>query len=232
MDLVYFISALLLGIGGSVHCIGMCGPLAMTIPFSAAHRYGRSAAIVTYYLSKALAYGLMGCIAGFIGKGFVLMNWQQTLSIIAGIFIIAWVVIPHIPLPAMQFAFHKQFGRIFKALQQQPKARYYVALGMLNGFLPCGMVYAALATATTTGNPLTGFFFMFLFGIGTSPALVTIALLQSNISVRFRKHFRNVSFFVTVALGLILILRGMDLGIPYLSPHMGADGNVKSCCSK
>ncbi len=232
MDTLFFISAILLGLGGSIHCMGMCGPLAMAIPFSASARHNNRSPILLYYTAKATGYGIMGGFVGLIGKGFQIMNWQQALSLIAGIFIIAWAIIPRIPLKKGKFLFARQFGHLLQKLQHDPKQHHYFLLGLLNSFLPCGLVYTALAVATTTSNVVPGFIFMFLFGIGTTPALVFIILVKSRLTLGVRKHLRHISFVLTLGMGILLVLRGMDLGIPYISPQSGANGAVKHCCSK
>lgn len=231
MNIAVLVSSFILGIGGSLHCMGMCGPLALSVPF-ANDKGSKGMRLFTYYLAKALAYGSMGAVTGYIGKGFLLMDWQQGLSIAAGIFIIIWVLLPMLKTNKGSYIFQKQFSRIFARMQQQPALRDFFALGFLNGFLPCGLVYTALATATVSGSMAGGFTAMFLFGAGTAPALVILALLKNKMSVNIRKKFKPVSMALSFGIGLLLIVRGMNLGIPYVSPHIETKTQtVKGCCA-
>lgn len=229
MTIAFLITAFLLGIGGSMHCLGMCGPLVMAVPFQGGTQK-RSATLI-YYLAKCLAYGSMGSFMGLLGKGISLFNWQQGLSIIAGIIILVMAFVPAL-LKRIKgnYLFQNEFNAIFSRLYKEPRTRYYFALGFLNGFLPCGLTLTALAASSVTTNPLTGFLFMFCFGLGTTPALAALTLFKTRVGLRFLPRFKKASFLISVSLGILLILRGMNLGIPYLSPESGVDGAVKNCC--
>lgn len=230
MNTGIFISSFVLGIGGSLHCLGMCGPLALSIPYPKTG-LTKWMLVIGYYLSKALAYAAMGAVAGIVGKGFFVMNWQQGLSVAAGIFIIALVCFPLLKPVRGSFAFQRQFAWLYGKLQHNPKLHYYLLLGLLNGFLPCGLVYTALAAATVSGGVVQGFISMFLFGIGTAPVLIAIVLLKRKMSIRFRHFFRPLSITLSIAVGILLVMRGLNLGIPYVSPEVHND-EVNSCCHK
>jgi uncharacterized protein len=230
MNTGIFISSFVLGIGGSLHCLGMCGPLALAIPYNTTG-LSKWIRLATYYFAKALAYAFMGAIFGLLGAGFVLMNWQQGLSIAAGIFILIWICFPLLKPVKGFFYFQRQFAYLYQALQRSPKVGYYFLLGLLNGVLPCGLVYTALAAATVSGGALQGFAAMFLFGIGTMPVLMAVVIFRQKVSLRFRRLFRPLSLVLSLSVGLLLILRGLNLGIPYLSPEF-SDKQVKSCCHK
>jgi len=230
MNIAVLTGAFLLGIGGSLHCLGMCGPLAMSLPYSS-DGYPKPVKAVLYYLSKALAYGAMGAVMGAFGKGLFLMEWQQGLSVAAGIFVLAWACLPFLKRKEGHFLFQKQFAAVYAKLNHAPRLRYYAVLGFLNGLLPCGMVYAALAIATVSGSVAGGFTAMFLFGLGTAPALLTLVLLKHKISLRVRRQFRPLTVGMSVMVGALLILRGLNLGIPYVSPEV-QQHEVHGCCSK
>lgn len=226
-----FITALLLGLGGSLHCLGMCGPLVMSMPFQHPHIH-KGVSVSLYHVGKSVAYGLMGALFGLFGKGFVMMEWQQILSIVAGVIIIAFAFLPHLlQSNKINYIFSNRFGAMLRKVQQSPKAHYFAVLGFLNGFLPCGLVYTALAGASVTADPIKGFLFMFIFGVGTIPALSIIAIFKSQLGQKFRIYFRRISLVVSLVLGTLLIARGMNLGIPYISPKMTKEKEVKGCCS-
>lgn len=230
MNTAIFVSSFILGIGGSLHCLGMCGPLALSIPYTTTG-ISKWTRLSGYYLAKAFAYACMGGVAGMVGKGFFVMNWQQGLSIAAGIFIIVWVCFPLLKPVRGSFAFQKQFASLYGKLQRDPKLYYYLLLGLLNGLLPCGLVYTALAAATVSGGAFQGFISMFLFGVGTAPVLITLVLLKRKLNVRFRHFFKPLSLVLSVFIGVLLIMRGLNLGIPYVSPEV-SHHEVKSCCHK
>jgi uncharacterized protein len=231
MNVAVLISSFLLGIGGSLHCLGMCGPLALSIPFGATGN-SKNLRLLTYYFSKAIAYGFMGAVFGLFGKGLIMMHWQQALSIVAGIFIVLWVCFPILKPGQGSFLFQKQFSILHNKLQYQPKLHYYLLLGFLNGFLPCGLVYTALAAATVSGSPAGGFLAMFLFGMGTAPALFVLVLLKNKMSFQLRRKLKPISLVLSIGIGLLLIIRGLNLGIPYVSPEITKDDTVEKCCHK
>jgi sulfite exporter TauE/SafE len=114
-------------IGGSLHCLGMCGPLALSIPFGTSGS-SKKLRLLIYYFSKAIAYGSMGAIFGLFGKGLIMMQWQQALSIVAGIFIILWVSFPVLTPGKGSYLFQKQFAVLYNKLQHRPKLHYYSLL--------------------------------------------------------------------------------------------------------
>lgn len=227
MNTVVLISSFILGLGGSLHCLGMCGPLALSVPFTQKES-AKWQRIIIFYLSKSVAYGMLGAIFGLFGKGLILMNWQQGLSITAGVFIILLVCLPVLKPVSGKFLFQKQFATLYTQLQKRPRLQYYSFLGFLNGLLPCGLVYTALAAATLSGGWSGGFLAMFLFGLGTVPAFVLLILFRNKMGPGLRKQLKPVSITLSVCIGLLLVLRGLNLGIPYVSP--GFQEHKVSCC--
>lgn len=221
MDLL---AALTLGIIGSMHCIGMCGPLMLAVPTNSATRWQFILERLIYNLGKALMYGLMGAVLGFAGKS-ILMNFQQNLSIILGIAILLAVVIPigykskmekYSPLKYI-YTFIKDK---FIVLIRKRGLFAFFSLGVLNGLLPCGLVYTALIGATAVADVRQSALFMIVFGIGTTPALIGVALAGKLLSVKYRGIITRIIPVMTIVLGIILVLRGMNLGIPLLSPKI------------
>jgi sulfite exporter TauE/SafE len=233
MDQVLLISSFVLGIGGSLHCLGMCGPLAMSLPFSSMQKAKRNAQLVIYFLAKAFGYGLIGAMLGMLGKGFSIMNWQQALSVVAGIVMLALLFLPALRPKMGNFLFRRQFGHLYQAMMQRTRWYHFLLLGLLNAFLPCGLVYTALAAALVSAGAGQGFLNMFLFGIGTAPALMLMILVKHQLSMKLRLRLKPLSVAVSVLVALLLIVRGLDIGIPYLSPQMHAETNtVEQCCAK
>ncbi|NUN69019.1 MAG: sulfite exporter TauE/SafE family protein [Bacteroidetes bacterium] len=221
MDLL---AALTLGLLGSMHCIGMCGPLALAVPSSAKSRWMFLAERIVFNGGKAVTYGMMGAVLGVIGKG-VMMNVQQELSVVIGALMLVTILVP--------LGFRSAIERYspLRHLYTFVKARFSVLMGkrgmvtlflmgILNGLLPCGLVYTALVGATVVADVWQSALFMIIFGIGTSPALIAVALTGNLLSVRFRSVLNKALPAMTIAVALLLILRGLNLGIPMVSPKV------------
>ncbi|HRP90599.1 MAG TPA: sulfite exporter TauE/SafE family protein [Edaphocola sp.] len=231
MNILVFVSSFLLGIGSSLHCLGMCGPLVMAVPFPANRRSNSTKLL--YFLGKAIAYGSLGAIIGIFGLKAIWGSAQQYVSIFAGVFILLMVLFPLLFVKKVKFPFQKYFQRIFSRIKDNPKWYHFFQLGFLNGLLPCGMVYIALTAALASGSPLEGFIAMVLFGIGTTPVLWVVAAVKGKITPKLQVKLKPVSMGLSVVVGLLLILRGLGLGIPFISPKMDtAAGAKQACCSK
>ncbi len=233
MMLPIMLSALVLGFLGSLHCIGMCGPLVMSMPFQKVRDGKVVLATVNYHLGKALTYSLFGLIAGSIGQGFAFFKWQQTLSVVAGVTLLMITFLPilknKIRLPV---AVQHGFNKLFAIASAQTDLKYFFAFGFLNGFLPCGLVYTALAGAVVTATPQHGMLFMLFFGLGTIPSLTSVILFQHKIGVSLKKYLLRSSYYISILIGVLLILRGFNLGIPYVSPKVNQTTHEVDCCHK
>ncbi|RYD99586.1 MAG: sulfite exporter TauE/SafE family protein [Sphingobacteriales bacterium] len=229
MNTVVWISSLLLGLASSLHCLGMCGPLIMAVPFPVKSK-NRTYKLF-YFLGKALAYGSLGAIIGALGLKAIWGEAQRYVSILSGILIMLLVLLPMMRATRLQFPFQKTFARVFNRIQEHPRWFHFMQLGFLNGLLPCGMVYIALTAALASGSPLNGFVAMMLFGAGTSVVLWGVALLKGKLSGQLRQKLKPVSTGFSILVGGLLIARGLNLGIPYISPEMNTvKMQQASCC--
>ncbi len=226
------------GLLGSLHCIGMCGPIVAALPQGEGGKlsflYGR----LLYNSGRVVTYALIGLLFGLIGKTIFMAGYQQGLSIAIGVVIILAVITPSrysqglisaMGLSRLYARISKMWGRLFRS----SKKSSLFAIGILNGFLPCGFVYVALAGAVATGGALKGSAYMALFGVGTIPILLAFSLIGNVIGHKFRRAFSHAVPVLAIALALVFILRGLSLGIPILSPKMTQDvatGAVKSSC--
>jgi len=216
-------TAFLLGLVGSFHCIGMCGPIAFALPLDRSSKGKMLFQTFLYHLGRLITYSLIGVLFGLIGRGLFLSGIQQRLSILMGIIMIATVVIPvkvfnrfHItqPLYKLIAQIKKQLGLYLN--KKSNKSIFLI--GFFNGFLPCGLVYMALMGAIASSNTFLGASYMFLFGMGTIP-MMTLAVYAGNVfKVSLRNKIQKAIPVFVVIIGLLFILRGMGLGIPYLSP--------------
>lgn len=214
------------GLLGSLHCVGMCGALALALP--GAHEsdgrwlLGR----LVYHTGRVGTYVVLGVAVGTLGHGLNVLGWQQRLSIISGVLILLLVVVPEAmraraaaglgiarPLAAGQRALAYWF--------QRPGLRALLMTGALNGLLPCGLVYLALAGALSAPGIGGAAAYMALFGLGTAPLLLGVALSGRLVVPTVRVRLRRVIPWAATALALLFIVRGLGLGIPYLSPKAG-----------
>lgn len=222
-----FLSSFILGIASSLHCLGMCGPLVLAVPAAKGRQH--AVYLLLYLVSKALAYASMGAVIGILGLGFYLMEWQQWVSVISGILVILFVLMPFFHKISAFFPFRSAYQHLYKKMHRDPKWYHYMLLGYLNGFLPCGVVYAAMTTALVAGNVFDAGLAMFTFGLGTIPALYLLSVLKFKVKPTWRQKLKPVSMVLTIAVGTMLILRGMNLGIPYISPELHQNGKVECC---
>lgn len=216
--MMIYLSSFLLGIGSSWHCLGMCGPLVMSVPFPKKNQSFLTKAL--YFVGKALAYALLGLIIGFFGMKSLWGSSQRYISIFAGILIVLMVIFPVFIPKTFNYPFKKTFNQIFQKVKTQPKLWHFFGLGFLNGLLPCGMVYMALLIALASGNVIHAAVSMMLFGLGTIPMLWVVTYVKDRIKNSFQAQFKMITVSLGLIAGTMLILRGMNLGIPYLSPHI------------
>lgn len=224
----------LLGLAGSAHCVGMCGPLAMSLPTQHLSRTRQLLAMSGYHLGRVLTYSILGFISGLAGRTFYLAGFQQRFSIIAGIIMLVLALYYFIgkatSTPKWVRFWYQPLQQLMGRLLQGTGPGSFLLLGMANGLLPCGMVYMAIIGAIGLSAPLESAFFMMMFGLGTVPAMFLLSWFGIRISMDVRTNLKRATPFIIAAMGLILILRGMNLGIPFISPVLAdAPGTAASC---
>lgn len=221
-------TAFLLGLLGSLHCAGMCGPLALALPptghTSRTLLLGRFA----YNGGRIVTYMLLGVLFGSLGQGLAWAGWQRWLSIAAGVAILIGAlastkVVLGLPAIAAVGKLKSAFGWLLK----QRTVGSVFLLGTLNGLLPCGLVYAACAGATATGSVAVGALFMGAFGLGTVPMMLGLSLAGPRLQAGLRFKLQRLIPVGLTIVGVLLVLRGLELGIPYVSP--AANGHCPAC---
>jgi uncharacterized protein len=216
-------SAFIFGLISSFHCIGMCGPIAMMLPVDRQNEAKKVTQIVTYHLGRLTAYSTIGFTFGLLGRVFFLAGLQQKLSIFIGLAMILVILIPEKIFSKYNLSkpVYKVISKIKSGLGTHFKNRSYKSLfiiGLLNGFLPCGMVYVALFGAIAMQSAGLGVLYMLLFGLGTVPLMTIFLYINSVLTASFRNRIQKVIPYVAVIIGVLFILRGLGLGIPYISP--------------
>ena len=208
------------GLFGSLHCVGMCGPLALGVP-SKSSSFGLILFDkLSYNIGRIVSYSFLGLIIGFIGNQLWLAGMQQGLSIISGVLIVlaalsrlSKIYLPHFKT---SLGFLKIFNKLFSYALKEKAAHFYI--GILNGFLPCGFVYLALAGALQAESIFGSVAFMFWFGLGTVPLMLLAMLGSGFLQPAFRRKLNKAVPVFMLLMGLWFVARGMNLDIPYLSP--------------
>ena len=218
-----YIVALVTGLVGSLHCIGMCGPIAIALPLGNKSWGYKTLGSLTYNIGRTLTYGVLGGLFGLLGKGIQMAGLQQWASIIIGIAMIVSVIFPAIfkskvKIDQLLTGYASRLISQFKRLFKQSSISSLFVIGLLNGLLPCGLVYVAIAGAINTNDLLSGIGYMIIFGLGTIPVMFVIPIAGNIIGTGIRRKLRGVVSVFIVLLGVLFIMRGMSLGIPYISP--------------
>ena len=201
----------------------MCGPIAMMLPVDRDNSTKKVSQILTYHLGRLTAYAIIGLIFGLIGRGLYLAGLQQKMSIFIGIAMITFVLIPEKLFAQYNFSkpIFRFISKIKSTLGSQFKNKSFKSLfiiGLLNGFLPCGMVYVALFGAIAMQNEFFGILYMILFGLGTVPIMSSVVYFNSFLTVSVRNKIQKFIPIVAVIIGILFIFRGLGLGIAYISP--------------
>lgn len=235
---MFLLTAISLGFLGSFHCIGMCGPIALALPVNRTSTFSAVIGTLIYNLGRITTYAVLGLFFGLLGQGFVIAGWQSSLSIALGVLILVLLIFPRLFKGYTNFGFVYQF---VAKLKEQLRKLFHVSslpslfsIGLLNGLLPCGLVYMGVAGAVATGDVIQGALFMAAFGLGTLPAMLVLSVAKGYIGVSVREKMRKAVPVFVAGMAILLILRGMNLGIPYLSPKMQTNNGVvcHHCCKK
>lgn len=218
------LTALLLGLMGSLHCVGMCGPIAFMLPVDRSNNFKKFIQIFIYHFGRLLAYAILGLIFGLLGKGLFVFGMQQKLSIAIGVVMIIVILIPYKTFSKYNFSkpLYKVIGKVKNKLGKELQKKTpdtFLTIGFLNGFLPCGLVYMALFGAIAMGDPLQGSLYMALFGAGTIPLMTTAIYFSSLLKASAKQKIQKLIPVFVVLIGALFILRGLGLGIPYISPE-------------
>jgi sulfite exporter TauE/SafE len=222
--------AFLLGFLGSLHCAAMCGPLMLALPVPPGGPARFLAGRIVYQLGRIVTYCLLGIVAGLVGRSLFVAGFQRWLSICLGLAVLAGFLISKrvaVSTPVVRLVGKLKF--VMSAQLKQRSYRSLTLLGLLNGLLPCGLVYVALAGAVSRGDLLDGVAYMAIFGLGTLPTMLGISLSGRLFPAAIRLKLRSAIPVGVCLLAAMLILRGMALGIPYLSPDLAS--STPGCCA-
>lgn len=207
-------TAFTLGLLGSLHCVGMCGPIVLALPGSKTQKIPVD--MLIYHLGRISTYFLLGAIIGLLGLGVVVMKLQAYFSILMGVFLLAAAIfwIFPIPQPRVVMPWANRVNQKFAQLMRRNTPGVYYQLGMLNGLLPCGLVYLAIAGAALSGGIFKGGVYMALFGLGTLPLLLLTGFAGQFININVRSRIRKLYPVVLTGIAILFLMRGFNLEIP------------------
>ena len=219
-------TAFILGLLSSFHCVGMCGPLAMSLPINNFSIPKKNFAIFLYHLGRIITYLSLGVLFGLLGRHLFIAGYQQILSISVGIIILIIILFQrYFKINQATYISMKISGIVQKGMGyiwKHHSLSSSLLFGMLNGLLPCGMVYYALAAGFSTGSIHGIVYFMLFFGLGTLGLLLPVHLYGVKfLSLPLRNRMKKIIPLLLGCIGILLILRGLNLGIPYISPFLG-----------
>ena len=232
MNSLTYSMAFLMGLTGSLHCAGMCGPIIWIMPFQLLQGFKKYLGILLYHAGRISMYAFMAWVLHSFRNLFQ-PQVQQYVSIVLGVVLLLAGILSFMPsgplkikLPWADFT-RKYLGKFIS----QPRLDTLFIAGVLNGLLPCGLVYMALSASIALPQTLQVFGFVYAFGLGTMPMLVSITLLKTRLKVLQIKSVKQLVPVMVFAFGCLFVLRGMNLGIPYISPKvMVTNTGIHSCC--
>ena len=235
MNAIMLIAALSMGFFGSLHCAGMCGPIMLILPFRFLKGWRKIAAIKLYHFGRISVYAAMGFVLHSFRHLFQ-PQWQRYISVGLGSLLLVVAVLSftsgnniQLRLPWLNFV-KRQSSRFIG----RPDLGALTIAGMLNGLLPCGLVYMALSLAATAPSGGSAVLVMYAFGLGTVPMLLAVTLLKGRLRFLQQASLRSAVPVIMLFFGGLFILRGMNLGIPWLSPQVVVTQHTvkSSCCHK
>lgn len=212
-----FWSAISLGLLSSLHCLGMCGPLVLAIPGQGDTKVQATMTALEYNLGRITTYVLLGLFFGLLGQGLLMSQTQQFVAISLGVLLLLsslWGFkldqqLAHWPLVGR---ISNKIRSAFRHLLARQQRHFF--FGLLNGILPCGMVYLALAGAMTTEHTWQGAAFMFSFGLGTLPAMVAPFFVGHSVRKYLRPYLPYLQTTAVLVMGVFLIVRGLQIAFP------------------
>ena len=236
--ITYLIGGLLIGFAGSLHCAGMCGPLQLLVPSRVKGHAPGTIEFITYHLGRVCLYSLLGALSGLIGLQLMLFQSFQWISIALGsvMLVFAWVGLERNGKLSQRVMalLQGRLQKVYQALRVNPSLLLIFNVGLFNGLLPCGLVYFALINAIASQHVGIGLASMAMFGLGTLPIFIILNVVRSK--VKNQRILTQLQPFILTVAALLIILRGLNLGIPYLSPTIEKTSKYGTpsikCCKK
>lgn len=225
--------AFITGLFGSLHCLGMCGPIALALPLGGNSSLGGLLpGRLSYNAGRLISYMAIGVILGLLGNMLAIAGMQQYLSIISGVILIIIAIFGFMGWASNSSIVNKWIAKMFKGRFASADVSSMFIIGVLNGFLPCGLVYMAATMALTEANALDAAWFMLFFGLGTFPLMLLVSMSPALLSAKRRMRIKNLSPYIALVMGVLFVLRGSNLNIKYISPKIDHQHETMDCCEK
>lgn len=214
-----FWTAFTIGLFGSLHCIGMCGPIAFALPVQDTRPLGTILKILLYNFGRVLTYSFIGLVIGLLGSAFHIAGMQKIISIFLGVLMLVAVFFSIqfetsiLKIPLVDKLVNTLKSNL-SSLLKTPTFSNIFTIGILNGFLPCGLVYLAVAGAISSQNPLQSVTYMALFGTGTIPMMLLISVAGNFVSLRFRNAMRKLIPVFLFVFAFLFLMRGLNFDMP------------------
>jgi uncharacterized protein len=226
----WYAAAFIMGLAGSLHCLAMCGPIFAAVSgfYTQPKEYFRP--LLLHHFGKIVSYASIGLFMGFIGQGISLVVFQNTLMLACGILLLFVAVSGMAKWTVMDQLNAKITYAMSRILGKNRGGGFL--LGLINGWVPCGLVYAAAIGATATQSIIEGAGFMLFFGLGTIPILSLAGFSRWMIKLKRVPNLAIWKQIPALILGLIFFLKGLGLGIPFISPDLGSHESSKNCCAR
>ena len=227
-------TAFTIGLFGSLHCIGMCGPIALSLPYQGSNRFRTATNVVLYNGGRITTYSVIGVLPGLLGLGLSLSGLQKNVSLSLGIlFVLAAILssgfIAYGKKLNMFSSFYSWVQRRMSSFMGSQKTQTFFAIGLVNGLLPCGLIYMALAGALTQFGVGASMLYMIFFGLGTVPLMILVAYSQKLISLRVRHILRKSTPVFMLLIAALLIYRGLFLPLPEAIDTWFILGSIPMC---
>jgi sulfite exporter TauE/SafE len=226
--------AFVMGLAGSLHCAGMCGPIIWVMPFSFMQGVRKWVGIFLYHFGRISIYALLAIVLHSF-RGLFQPQIQQYISIVLGSLLLTIGLLSFIPSSKIKITlpWTELVKQQLSKFIARPSVGVLFLTGMLNGLLPCGLVYMALAASMAGTDVLHAASLMYAFGLGTMPMLIGLTVLRGRMGF-LHYHAKKWVPVIVFVFGGLFVIRGLNLGIPYLSPKLEVtQGEVKAtCCHK
>lgn len=225
-----FYSAFTLGLLGSLHCFGMCGPLSLLLPANKeSYFFGK----LIYNFGRIITYMVLGLIVGFMGTQLGSLIPQKILFFVIGLFLLTYALLPQkaknkIGVSKPVIKLNNFVKKQFNSLNGKNKVLKNLSFGLINGLLPCGLVYAALSASFLLGTPLKSTLFMGVFGLGTFPMMLSFGAIGSFLVNKVKLKPTTIYTFSFFVLGCFLLYKS------YITPvqHYMGKNEMTICDGK
>jgi sulfite exporter TauE/SafE len=209
-------SAFMIGLAGSLHCMGMCGPISMLLPGDKSKRGRYILGRIVYNSGRIFTYSLLGLLIGLVGEQIALFTSQKVLFIIVGSLILLAFILPARWRKSLDvLPYVSRLNNVIKSslsiFYKKHSLFAQLVFGVLNGLLPCGLVYAALSGAFLMSEAWESLLFMTLFGLGTLPMMLGFAFLGNSIRKLISFRPKVIYTFSYIILAIWLIFKGINL---------------------